>query len=130
MTILDNCSSVETLCLLGSPRDHHGNRTHVLQAYGYRALYLLPLRSTLRRLTDMNGNEMEKDFGSLIVIIEGSIMELVSTADAPYRRTGHFVVDSTDYATFLGLVATPACLNARCGWVTMDDSKISAISLI
>lgn len=93
-------------------------------------LYLLPLRSTLRREIIEDGDKMEKLLGKFVVIIEGIIMELVSETDASYQRVGHFVVRSTDHAGFLGLLATPPWPDARCDKVSMDYTKTSVITLL
>jgi hypothetical protein len=79
--------------------------TDVKVAAGER-LHLLPLRTTLRQ-TVGNDTKTESTFGTLIVILEGMILEHVAGEAELYRRTGQFVVDDLDHVGFLGLRAFP-----------------------
>jgi hypothetical protein len=93
-------------------------------------LYLLPLRSTMRRLTKQEGTEAEKVIGIPIIILEGIIMEPVPKADASYRRVGRFAVDSLDHIGFFGLLAIPPYPNGDPTEVIVDNTQTSLITLV
>lgn len=88
-------------------------------------LYLLPLRSTLRRLESGEAADT-----TTIVIIEGMIMESASEAGDSYRRIGHFVVDSLDHVEFFGLLAIPPYSGAKPTKVIADGTKTSVITMV
>lgn len=65
-------------------------------------IHLLPLRSTLRRKMEDTGTEVEKRIGSIIVILEGMLLEY-GPGENTYRRIGRFVVDDFDNLEYFGL---------------------------
>jgi hypothetical protein len=65
-------------------------------------IHLLPLRSTLRRKMKDTGTEAETRIGSIIVILEGLLLEY-GPGENTYRRIGRFVVDDFDNLEYFGL---------------------------
>jgi hypothetical protein len=101
--------------------------TDVEVATGER-LHLLPLRTTLRRAVS-DGTETESLFGTVVVILEGVILEPVAGEAEIYRRTGRFVVDDLDHVGFLGLRAFPRFEGATAYQVVMDRAQ-TVITLV
>jgi len=93
-------------------------------------LYLLPLRSTLRRAAKQEWTKAERLVGTPIVILEGIIAEPVPKVDASYRRVGRFVVDSLDYIGFFGLLAIPPYPGGKSTKVVVDGTQTSLITLV
>ncbi len=93
-------------------------------------VYILPLRSTLRRQVNKGGTEAERLVGTSVVIIEGLLLEPVPGVDASYRRIGHFVVSSVDPVKFFGLVATLPWPEATAHKITADDTRATLFTLV
>lgn len=98
-----------------------------------KILYLLPLRSNLRRMTRQERKErieIERLIGTPIIILEGIIMEPALEVDASYRRVGRFAVDSLDHIGFFGLLAIPPYPNGDPTKVIVDNTQTPLITLV
>ncbi|KAL5378732.1 hypothetical protein DPSP01_008955 [Paraphaeosphaeria sporulosa] len=93
-------------------------------------LYLLPLRSTLRRAVGDGDEEAGSSFGTITIIVEGMILEPVAGETDVYRRTARFVVDELDHVNFLGLRAFLRWEGATAFTVVIDEACASVVTLV